>query len=443
MIFLNVELSRDDMNYFRLPMTKRISFPLKVASIIVLAAFSGAEADQAVISGGGTVRQEYDSNIYRTNRDHVSEWTTAFSPTLIFKDTTQYHSLFFQYTPSVIYSDLTASERWDHWLSGRYDMHVTEHVSCYVRDTFVQAEDPYNDDETGIVLADSRGRKRYWTNNVAVGLDYDYAKQSFIKLSYVNLVLDNEQDAYDDYVKQIPGMSVAHLFGQHWQVQADYSFTRGNFKQEADLEKHSGDLYIYYHPSAETKLFGHGGYAENKYVEVQQNDYEISRASLGFERQVSSTADLRFEGGVEFLLRDVLEDEKSFYYRMQLNKKMQQGSISLSGEGGIDEQQFNGTSEGDLSRYWQIETVISYTLTQYLLSSVSCSFREDRYWELRPADKEEKLQAGASLSYSFGRWFVASVRYDYSSQEADVSWRCYDDNRVFFELGLNKDFYRW
>jgi hypothetical protein len=424
-------------------MIKRISFPLKAATIIVLAAFSGAEADQTVVSGGGTVRQEYDSNIHRTNRDHVSEWTTAFSPTLRFKDTTQQHSVFFQYTPSVIYSDLAATERWDHWLSGRYDMQVTERVSCYVRDTFVQAEDPYNDDEAGIVLSDSRGRKRYWTNNVAVGLDYDYAKQSFIKLSYVNLVLDNEEDVYDDYVKQIPGMSVAHLFGQHWQIQADYSFTRGNFEQEADLENHSGDLYIYYQPSAETKIFGHGGYTENKYVEVQQNDYEIARASLGFERQVSSAANFRVEGGVEFLLRDVLEDEKSFYYRMDLNKKMQQGSISLSGEGGIDEQQFDGTSEGDLSRYWQIETVISYTVTQYLLSSVSCSFREDRYWELRPADKEEKLQAGASLSYSFGRWFVASVRYAFARQESDVAWRCYDDNRVFFELGFNKDFYRW
>ncbi len=431
------------MHYYRMPTIKRIAFPLKVAIVIVLTAFSGAEADQAVVSGGGTVRQEYDSNIYRTNRDRVSEGTTAFSPTLILKDTTQYHSVFFQYTPSVIYSDLTDTERWDHWLSGRYDMHVTERVSCYVRDTFVQAEDPYSDDETGIVLSDSRGRKRYWTNNVAVGLDYDYAKQSFIKFSYVNLVLDNEEAAYDDYVKQIPGMSVAHMFGQHWHAQVDYSYTRGNFEQEDDLEKHSGDLYIYYHHSAETKIFGHGGYTENKYVEVEQDDYEISRASLGFERQVSSTTDFRFEGGLEFLLRDVLADEKSFYYSMSLNKEMQQGSISFSGEGGIDEQQFDGTSEGELSRYWKIETAINYNMTRNLLTSVNCSFREDTYWELRPADKVEKLQAGVSLSYSFGRWFMASVRYAYSSQEADVSWRCYDDNRVSFELGFNKDFYRW
>lgn len=442
MISLNSELSRDDMNIYRMPTIKRIAFSFKVAIIMVLVVFTGAEADQAVLSGGGTVRQEYDSNIYRTNRDRVSEGTTAFSPTLIFKDTTQYHSIFFQYTPSVIYSDHTATERWDHWLSGGYDMQVTERVSCYVKDTFVQAEDPYSDDETGIVLSDSRGRKRYWTNNVAVGLDYNYAKQSFIKLSYVNMVLDYEEDIYDDYVKQIPGMSVAHMFGRHWQTQIDYSYTKGNFEQEHDLEKHAGDLYIYYHFSADTKMFGHGGYAENKYLEVNQ-DYEVLRASLGFERQVSSTFDFRLEGGVDFLRRDDLADEESFYYRMSLNKKIQQGGISLSGEGGIDEQQFDGTSAGELSRYWQIETAINYNLTQNLLSSLSCSFREDRYWELRPADKEEKLQAGASLSYSFGRWFVASARYTYTRQEADVSWRCYDDNRVSFELGFNKDFYRW
>ncbi len=420
----------------------RVSFFLKMVTLIILGTASGAQADQTVIAGGATVRQEYDSNIYRTNSDRISEWTTAFSPSMSISDTAQQHSLSFQYTPSVIYSHLTDKDRLDHWLSFSLAKDLSEHVSFYVRDTLVRAEDPYNDEETGIELSDSRGRNRYLTNNVSVGFGYDYGKESFIKVSYVNLLLNNEESTYDDYVKHTPGLSIAHRFSQNWQGQGNYLFTKGNFEQGDDLENHAGDLYIYYYPSSASKIFVHGGYTANRYEGLQE-DYDLSRVSLGFERQVSTAFDVSIQGGGVFLLRDELDDQKSLYYLMSINRKLQHGAMSLAGEGGIDERQFDGTSEGDVSRYWQVKTDFNYNLTQNLLTSVKFSFREDTYWERRPEEKEEKLQAEASLAYTFGRWYTATARYVYSRKEADLPARCYDDNRLFLELGFNKDFFRW
>lgn len=423
-------------------MRKQISFSLKMSFVIFFSTLSGAQADQTVVSGGGIVRQEYDSNIYRTNRDRVTEWTTSFSPTMSISDISQHHNLFFKYTPSVIYSQLTDKERWDHNIYASLDKDWSEHVSTYLKETFIRAEDPFDDDEVGIKLSDSRGRNRYWLNNVAVGLGYDYAKDSFIKLSYVNTQLDNEKPEADDYIKHRPGVSLAHLFSQHWQAQADYFFTKGNFEEEDDLENHTGDLYVFYYSSPASKIFVHGGYTANRYEGLKE-DYDLNRVSLGFEHQLSSTFDYRLEAGGVFLIRDQLEDKDAFYYKMSLNKKLQYGALSMSGEGGIDEQQFDGTSDRDVSRYWQVEAGFQYSLTQNLLSSLKCSFREDRYWERTPEETEEKVEAEASLSYSFGRWYTASVRYAFSRQDADIPVRCYDDSRVFLELGFNKDFFNW
>lgn len=431
-----------DKSLLQWEMRREIFFPLKMATVLILGAVSPVLAGQTVVSGGGTVRQEYDSNIYRSNIDRVSEWTTAFSPTMSIVAKGQQHALSFRYAPSAIYSHRTDEERWDHLLAASLHKQFSERLSFYVRDTFVRAEDPYTDDEAGIELADSRGRNRYRTNNVSVGFGYDYAKESFIRLSYMNMVLDNEDRTIDDYDKHIPGASIAHRFGQHWQVQADYSFTKGNFEQEDDLENHAGDVYISYHPSSASKIFTHGGYTANRYEGLQE-DYDLHRVSLGYENQVSATFDVLLQGGAVYLIRDVQEDKDTFYYLMTINRKLQHGAMSLAGEGGIDENQFDSTSEGAVSRYWQLQADFHYYLDQNLFTSFKWSFREDKYWERIPEEKEEELQAQASLSYTFGQWYTASVRYVFSRKEADREVRSYDDNRVFLELGFNKDFFRW
>jgi hypothetical protein len=423
-------------------MRKQISFYLQLVIVIILGSVMGAQADQTIVAGGGTVRQEYDSNIYRTNSDRVSEWTTVVSPTVSISATGQRHSLSLQYTPSVVYSHLKDRERWDHWLSASLKKDLSEGLSSYINDTFVRAEDPYSDKESGIELYDSRGRNRYWTNNLMVGLGHDYAKESSVNVSYVNMILENDDSSYDDFVKHTPGVSIAHLFSQHWQAKADYFYTKGEFDQADDLENHAGDVYIYFRPSLERKIFGHGGYTVNRYDGLE-DDYDVTRASLGFQQQVSATFDLEIEGGGVFLNRDNRDDHLAFYYLLTVNKKMQYGDMSLTGEGGIDEQQFNSTAGGDVSRYWQVQTDFSYNLTQDLLSSVKFFYREDTYWERNPEEQEEKLQAEASLSYTFGRWYMATVRYAYSRQESDILARCYDDNRLFLELGFNKEFFRW
>ena len=258
----------------------------------------------------------------------------------------------------------------------------------------------------------------------------------------MNLVLDNEDATYDDYVKHTPAVSVVHSFSLHWQAQVDYFFTKGDFDQDDDLENHAGHLYIFYHPSANSKIYGHGGYTVNSYEGLQE-DYAFSKISLGFERQTSSIAHFKLEAGGIFLSRDELEGKDSFYCLVSIIEKLQHGALTFAGEGGIDEQQFDGASVGDLSRYWQIKMDFNYELAEKLLSSVNCIFREDRYWELSPEKKEEKLQAEAALSYTFGRWYTASVRYAYSRKVSDISSRCYDDNRLFLEVGFSNDFFRW
>lgn len=415
--------------------------------IIGLALFfraSVVQAEQNVFSAGVTLRQDYDSNIDRTYQDSRSEWTTAVSPTFKVTSKSPGNSLDFRYAPSVVYSHLTERKRLDHRLAAKFENAFGERLRSSFSDSFVKAEDPSTDDEDedGIALSDSRGRNRYWANNFNAGLQYEYGRESFLNLSYQHRILDNTGVGREDFVKNTPGFSVIHRFSPQWQTRLDYAFTDGNFDQTDDLRQNTGDLFLNYSQTPTTKLFGHYGYAETNYDGLQ-DDYAKQNISLGWTRQQSPTLELAIEGGWVFLNREHQAGEDSSYYALSLNQKTERGAIRFTAKGGIDEQQFNGAADEGVSRYWSLNAVADRDLSKDIRAAIQCSYRQDTYLDQAVEQEKRKLQAEASLSHSFWRWYMVSLKYIYSRQEADVLTDRYDDNRLILEFSFNKDYFRW
>ena len=431
------------MYFFGLRSCGAVTVCFWVASLLFLSVLP-AQAGQNVFSGGVVLRQDYDSNIDRTYQDRRSEWTTAVSPTFKVTSKGSGNSLDFRYAPSVVYSHLTEQRRLDHRLAAKLEKAFGERLTSSFSDSFVKAEDPSSNDEDvdGIALSDSRGRNRYWANNFDAGLQYEYGRESFLNLSYQHRILDNAGEGQEDFVKNTPGFSVVHRFSPQWQTRLDYAFTDGNFDQTDDLRQNNGDLFLYYLQTPTAKLFGHYGYAKTNYDGLQ-DDYAKQNISLGWTRQQSATLDFSIEGGWVFLNRDNQAGTDSSYYALSLNQRTELGAIRLSAAGGVDEQQFNGAADEGVSRYWSLNAAANRELSKDIRAAVKCSYRQDTYLEQSVEQEKRKLQAEASLSHSFWRWYMVSVKYIYSRQEADILTDRYDDNRLIVEFSANKDFFKW
>ncbi|MGV1098198.1 hypothetical protein ACUUL3_02180 [Thiovibrio sp. JS02] len=409
---------------------------------VVFAVGSPGFANENTLRGGISLGQNYDSNINRVNQGRETEWTTSVSPSLTLLSADKRQEYFFRYAPDLVHSYRTDNERVDHSLLARFDKKWTEHVKTFLQDSFRRAEEPYEDEEVLLGLSDKRGRNRYSHNSFLSRLEYQYAQESFAKVSYENQVLDNSEAGQDDFVKHTPGVGITHRFNHQWSSVADYTYTNGQFDESDDLDRHAADLYLYHHLTPSSKVFGRYGYTDVDYDSLQV-DYHIQTATLGLERSLSPTMTLSLEGGGSFLSRDTGSDRDSFYFRMGIQEELEKGLLSFSAESGLDEQQFSGVSDQGVSRFWKIKGDLSHDFLKYLQGVLSCSYREDTYLERVPEEDEQEFRTDAALIYSFWQHYKATVKYSYVNVDADVAANRYDDNRVFLILSTERDLLKW
>lgn len=426
--------------------------------------FTGAAEN--ILHGEIALGQDYDSNINRDPSEEQSEWRSTITPALTLTRSEQTNNFSLKYAPTAFYSYLTDNTRVDQFASAQYNTSLTQKFGLSFQDTFVLADEPYADPassintdqtydkHTTIQMSDTRGKNRYWTNNFTTHANFEYAQESFVKLGYQHHIFDNKDVAYADFVKQSPDISVLHRINHQWDTQLDYRFTHGNFDEtedlttsshldeSEDLTTHASDLYLYYKLTPLTKVFGHYGYSQTNYDGLQE-DYNFHSGAAGTNHQFSPTLNLDFEGGMSLLQRDAFSDTDAVYLRIALNKTWERSSWSLSADSGLDEQQFSGTNDQGLSRYWAVKSAFNHTLIKDVTGTISLSYRDDTYLERLPEEKEQQLQGDALLAYSFAQWYQIAIRYTYINHDADIDLNQYDDSRIFLQLSAAKDLLKW
>lgn len=401
-----------------------------------------AESRTSILNGSISLRQEYDSNIDRTRDNELSEWTTTFSPEVRLTSEAEKDKLVFSYSPGVVYNHRTDEERFDHYLDFSGNRQLSSTLGASFSETYVRAEDPYSDEESGIVLADNRGRNRYWTNRFSTGLDYLYARDSLLSVGYAHQVLDNTGQNRQDYKKHNPFLSISYSFSPQWQGGLSYAYTKGKFDQSDDLEQNDAGLTVTFLTDPHDRIFGRYGIIDTEY-DGAKTDYTINSLSLGWEKDLDRQTSLSASGGVSLLSRDVGDDKESFFYELSLSREINRGSVALAADGGFDQQQFNGSATDGLSRYWAVRGDLRYQLLKDLDANFLLKYREDDQLERIPEEEEKFYEGGAGLTYGFSKFYALSLRYVFTRRDAENASNDYHDNRVYLELRGAADLFRW
>lgn len=403
-------------------------------TVILLCAATDISARTTAFLAGAGLRQEYNSNIFRTHQDETEEWNSFFSPILELSSQGRINTSVLRYQPDFIHNNRTSDDTINHnfFFNSNFTLQRTK---LSLSDTHIERENPYADEDVNIEITDKIGRIRYTANNAVADLTYNFSEKSHFSLGYNHYLLDYEDPAQEDFIRQRPYAVFDIFYGPRWQTRLKHTYTYGDFEVSENITTNESDFTLTNHLTSSQRIFAHYTFTLTDYT-GDRPDYKYHTTRLGFGAS-SRTTTFLLEGGASIAKRELGEDETTGFVLLDVTGNSRDTSYTFRGESGFEGRYYTGVSDG-LSRYWTAGLKINHQLYKNLQSRVYANYREDTYIEQTPETEEQILQSGATFIIGFFRLYSLILDYTYSRLYADIETDEYTDHRCFVELRAEK-----
>lgn len=331
--------------------------------------------------------------------------------------------------------------------------------------------------------------QRYWTNNLDMGTTYTYAQDSDLGLGYGFRVLRNESDeevlttSYDEYDRHEFSGLWGHRFNPVWRSGLNLSYIKGLYDDveitvppeptdpealpqvlmvSQDLEEYRAEAGLDYARSANDIfpfLYRFGG---TKYEDLRQ-DIWAHELSGGWNHAFDARTRLMIGAGPSYVEADELDGEWRYNAYLNFTRAYQHAELSAQINKGFEARNFTGSNDSGLTDLTEARIDFTYSFTPTLSTTLFGLYRNEEI--LNPQGEyflsalggtdpltvddigdvtytRDSYSLGASVSYGFWRWFVASVRYAYYDQEGDLTQDSYNDHRISLLVSASKELWR-
>ena len=341
---------------------------------------------------------------------------------------------------------------------------------------------PAEPDQT---LTERFGRRRYWTNTMDAGSEYTYGEDRIINVGYTFDVLRNDDadvGGYTDYDRHTGDLLLHHRFNRKWSTEGEASYTRGLFDQprvaitapagqqaavidSEDLKEYNFRLRGTYDTSSHYHLFTEYGFLGTDYDSSLRQDSDIHNLTLGFNYDISQRLHVTLSGGPSWVVRDNSSTETDYNAYGGITWDFLHGTTTLFAGKSYVQDNFDGRGSG-LTDSWDTGVTLDYQLTRNLTAAFSATYTHDQRQQLplaqtaifvdqeQPAPTEfnrfeyteKDYDAGASLTYTFLRWYSLTGGYRYYNHDSDLTADgadSYHEHRAYIELAVSKELFRW
>lgn len=368
-----------------------------------------------------------------------------------------------------------------------------------------EADAPIAGEEDLSGLTERVDSRRFWRNDLELSTDYVYKEDSIVGAGFSCDMLRNVDDdigGYTEYDRYDGMLSLSYRFSQQWHAEVEGHYIRGIFDDEAEaavvrvspaeedidvegedaeedigVEREdvnvSGDLDEYdlltsviYDWTRHDNLLADYHFLGTEYDHPLRDDSRLHEVSLGWNHDFTSQLRLTVSGGPSFLKRENSSLESDYNAYAGLTKDFFHSSLSVYGEKGYDQESFDGRRSG-LTDFWRVGADYSYQFTENLAGTLTGAYRNSRREEPPAADAvvilegedsgagvavlpedfeytDEFYDAGASLSYSFMRWYSVTGGYRYLKRDSDLAGSSnYDEHLFFITLTASRELFRW
>jgi len=460
---------------------------LTVLALIMSPAICSARDNR--LTGGASIALDYDnrsSDSGNTSAGDDDYQRLVFTPLLAFSSLSERDSFELSAEPSIRYDLNDSNTDWDSNLSAAFKRFLVKSWQMGVSDNFLRSDyntttneilnnpaEPLPEDiqSTTPQLSSDRGRRRYWRNSLGLFSNYYYKEGSLFRVDFNYVALRNDDTSVggdDDYDRYTTGMKNEHRFNAVWSSNLDLSFVRGIFKP---TNSGTGNLSTQDQLSDDLKeyrfLFGLNNesidhnplslsynYIGTRFDETLQDDSDIHQIRVNWRRDISSRLYTNIGAGPSYEKIEGRDANWSGNGSAEINYSIEHGFFNFLVEKGHDVDNFSGSDERGAVDFWETHFSSSYQLLKDLTLSGRLSYLYEDREELQATPgnvnvmqltdvHRDRYSAGAILSYTFWRYYNASVDYTYIKQESERVGDDYDDHRILLTLSWQKEFLRW
>lgn len=469
----------------------------------LVAPFTNAQARENSLSGAISLEQGHQSNVFQTETDHVSEWKTTVKPELKLTSTGSDNTVIVNMKPAQTYNhrrdeigavhtlsldaDKKMSSQWQLFLSDNYSYsdnpvhEVNATISLtqqflrtdaasqeeivrllfpelmpwmpeadmpLVKSTFQQEYDAATATVQNQVIAllqpagTDSARKRFWTNNVAVRSEYEFAKDSIFTAGYSYTALDNTTGSQSDSGIHKPNLALTYRFNPEWLAELGLGYTKRDFDTAEDNSTDHANLGFTFKPDQDNIYSAAYTYDDTDF-DNDSSDQTDHSLQMKLQRAIDSKTSFNATFDTSYLRRDTSRDERDVNLGLNLSRNYELSTVSLSGSANLAEDDAAG-SWNRARRSWQLRGNMTYQIMENLSAEGYAACEKRFAWTNSTKNTYDDLTAGVSISRTFMKFFIFSLRYDYHLYDSDnAGIDDYVDHRLAFTISAAKELWRW
>ena len=461
---------------------KRLILAVSVSLILVTSSHIGQlHARQTIVAGSISAgydyeTRSYDNEIFEDQFEGDSrEW--FLRPEIEIRSLDVHNLIAFRYSPSIVYDQEDDETDIDHFFDLEGEHYIKRNWLVQLSNSFVLSSDPDRfgsafdtpgledePDEEFVPdeISQDLGRRRFWTNEIAVGTTYTYVEGSDIGINYAFRILRNEDDdddseQFDEFDRhEISGLW-SYLINPAYFTSINFDYTIGSFDTppgdlSRDLDEYGAIFQLVYQPNVSNSYPLVYSFERTEF-EDERLDTWVHQLTASWTHSIDEQTSFTVGAGPSYADADGLDPEWGYNAVLQFDKRYQHGSILASLTKEFDTQNFTGSDDSGVRDITDILLEGTYQFTEFLSSNAFVGYTYEDI--LNPggiagqtdfgdsSNTRDSIFIGGGIAYTFLRWFVASVNYEFTTQDGDLDQDDYDEHRVIAQVTGSKELWQF
>lgn len=384
-----------------------------------------------------TVQEVYDSNLFLSSNNRTHDWITTVTPGLRVSQQDAFTGILLDVNGG--YNWYANNSDLDFWsllgnLEARYS--PNRYWNLRVREYAIRSEDPRERQFGGqydqYYSTQNQNRSIYFRNIVEPSIEYLFARDSSLRVAYVNNYYDNRDPLTEDSTSNAGNATLTYWFNVRNGVTLDYRYEQINYDISPD-QKNNDIRGRYTHRfSPATSVFAEYLYQIRDYDDPG-TDYVVHSPSAGIQHAFSRTLSGLLQVGYYYADPDVGDSRDGLTVNTNLSLRSELTTYTLFAIGGYREE-FQTADNSGFMEYYRGGLTVSHRLLQRLTLNLGADAERDKY----AADDEKAwlYTARAGMTYQILRWMNIEAGVACTESDSNIESNDYTDWRGFINLTL-------
>jgi len=388
-----------------------------------------------------TVEEEYNSNIYSTNKNTKDDFITNVSTGLTYSKAEKNYGIDLNFQAGYIfyakYHDFNLLSIGPSALNAWYALapRLTFRIRDYITRSDAAKEQLYsgNAQPDQFLLSTVRGQRAiYFRNVVEPSIDYQFGKENVFSILYRNNYYNNQNPRFEDSMENTINPKITYWFDIHNGISLDYYLTYNTYQRSPDQLINAVTPRYTNRFDPRTSIFGEFRF-EYQDFKSPGVDYNVYNPSLGIQYQFTPT--LTGTAQVGWFWQVPVQGGKTDgpSLNLSLTKNTEKTTYTLSFAGGYTEDYITAQNLGFTKTYAAYGT-INHKLTQKMSVGLTGSLAREEY---SSDQKDWVLGIWGNASYLILKWLTGSAQISYMDDHSNIKILSYRDIRGSLKLTAN------